>query len=162
MTQYDVNFFRPIIQGTYHTLKVQCGLDIKYSKSYIRGSRRESHFEIAAINKVNSNAFIGTITLCFPKNTFLAILAAMIGEQYTEIAPELQDAAAELVSIIIGQAEATIKQQGYKITKSMPTVIRGAAIASRPILPSTVVLPFNSKLGEFHLEIVIDPSASNF
>ena len=37
MAQLDASFFKPFVEGTLSTLKVQCGLEISTDKPFIKG-----------------------------------------------------------------------------------------------------------------------------
>lgn len=155
MEQLDVQFFKPFVEGTLHTLKVQCSLEAKPGKPYFKGSEKEAeNIEIAAVIGLTSNAFNGSITLCFPKNVFLTIMSNMMGETYSEITNELEDGAAELLNIIFGQAKKVLNEKDYSIQKAIPTVVRGSHIHTTHLTKNKiVVLPFTTERGNLYIEI---------
>jgi CheY-specific phosphatase CheX len=153
----DVRFFKPFVEATIKTLKVQCNTDATHEKPFIKGTKPQPDFDLAAVIALTSNAFNGTITLSFTKSTFLGVMSGMLGEKYEEITPELEDGAAELLNIIFGQAKLTLTQEGYTVEKAIPTVIRGAGLktkiaSSQPV----IVLPFATASGIFEIEIVAE------
>jgi chemotaxis protein CheX len=153
----DVRFFKPFVDGTTKTLKVQCNIDANHEKPYIKGSQPQPDYDIAAVIGLTSNAFNGTITLCFTQATFLNIMSSMLGEKYSQITSELEDGAAELLNIIFGQAKVALTEQGYTIEKAIPTVVRGAGLTTRVLASQPViVLPFKTSAGQFELEIVAE------
>jgi chemotaxis protein CheX len=157
MSQMDVRFFKPFVDATIKTLKVQCNTDTTHEKPYIKGTKPQPEFDLAAVIALTSNAFNGTITLSFTKNTFLNVMAGMLGEKHAEITAELEDGAAELLNIIFGQAKLTLTQEGYTVEKAIPTVIRGAGLKTRIVSPQPViVLPFATAAGVFEIEIVAE------
>ncbi len=154
MAQLDVRFFKPFIEGTINTLKIQCGIEAKPDKPFIKGQKEQPEFAIAGVIGITSNAFNGTITLCYPEKVFLGVMSKMLGEEYKEITKDLQDGVAELLNIIFGQAKITLSNQGFTIQKAIPTVVRGhqlttSVLSSGPVM----VLPFQTEMGEFHVEI---------
>ena len=81
----------------------------------------------------------------------------MIGETYEVIDKELEDGAGELLNIIFGHAKAILNNKGYNIQKAIPTIVRGKDLAINHISSNkTIVLPFESPEGPFHIEIGID------
>lgn len=157
MTQLDVNFFKPFIDGTLNTLKVQCKLEATHSKPFIKGTQVQPEFEIAGVIGLTSDAFSGSITLCFPAAVYLTLMSNMLDENFTEITKDLQDGAAELLNIIFGSAKAILNKQGYTIQKAIPTVVRGKQLQTTYIgSKQVIVLPFKSTSGEFHIEIVTE------
>src|SRR5262245_39596069 len=128
MPQLDVSFFKPFVDGTLKTLKIQCNLEGSPGKPFIKGTQAQPEFEIAGVIGITSEKFSGNITLCFPGKVYLTLMSNMLGEQFTEINKDLQDGAAELLNIIFGSAKVVLNQQGHTIQKAIPTVIRGTAL----------------------------------
>lgn len=151
----DAKFFKPFIDGTLNTLKIQCGVEVKPEKPFLKGKAiQQPEFAIAGVIGITSDAFNGSITLCFPEGVFLLIMSKMLGENFQEINNDLQDGAAELLNIIFGQAKIALNNQGYTIQKAIPTVVRGKQITTSfnskgPVM----VIPFRVETGEFHVEI---------
>lgn len=160
MSRLDPRFFKPFVDGTVRTLKVQCSLDTKLGTFFEKGTRPQPPFSIASVITLSSNVFNGTITLCFPKEVFLKIMEKMLGEPYTEITPEVRDGAGELLNIIFGQAKTVLSDQGYKVDKAIPNVFTGEGIATAVLSSSPViVIPFVSDVGEFQIEICAEPES---
>lgn len=154
MEKLDAKFFKPFVEGTMNTLKVQCGLEVTSDKPFVKGSVPQPSYAIAGVIGITSSAFNGTITLCFPEKVFLGVMGKMLGEPCTEINQDLQDGVAELLNIIFGQAKIILNQQGYTIQKAIPSVIRGIDIVTTAVTTGPViVLPFKVEFGEFHVEI---------
>jgi chemotaxis protein CheX len=152
----DVNFINPFIDGAIETFKVQCAVEPKAGKPYVRGKSATSN-AIEAVIALNSAVFNGTIALCFPEKVFLGLMEKMLGEKYTEINKELEDGASELLNIIFGQAKKVLNDKGYAIQKAIPSIYRGDAVVARSeIINSTLVLPFEMDAGIFHIEICTD------
>ncbi|MGK5083067.1 chemotaxis protein CheX [Bdellovibrionota bacterium FG-1] len=157
MPQLDVNFFKPFIDGTLNTLKIQCQLEATHAKPFIKGTQPQPKFEIAGVIGLTSETFAGNITICFPAVVYLTLMSNMLGEKYTEITQELQDGAAELLNIIFGSAKAILNKQGYTIQKAIPTVIRGESLQTSYIgSGQVIVLPFVTPAGDFHIEISME------
>ena len=153
----DVSFFKPFVEGTIKTLKVQCSLDAKPGKPLFKGTAPRPDFDIAAVIGILSSSFTGTISLCFPKAVFLTIMNNMLGENNAEITGELEDGAGELLNIIFGHAKSVLNAQGHDIQKAIPTIVRGSGLETRHLTPSkVVVLPFLTPAGEFDIEIGIE------
>ena len=157
MPKVDVNFFKPFVEGTLLTLKVQCSLDSQPGKPFSKESGPPVVGDIAAIIGLASAAFKGNIGLVFPKAVFLALMSNMLGETFTEITVELQDGVAELLNIIFGHAKRVLNDQGYDIEKAIPSIIRGANISITHLTKAAIiVLPFVTEKGTFFIEIAFD------
>ncbi len=154
----DVQFFKPFIDGTRHTLKVQCSIEIKHGKPFFKAQAPQSMtIDIAGVLGLTSPAFRGSVSLCFPKAVFLDVMSKMLGDTFTDITDEMADGAAELLNIIFGQAKRVLNEQGYALEKAIPTVIRGTNIQTRQLSEApTVILPFSTDAGEFYIEIATE------
>ncbi len=159
MSQLDVRFFKPFVEGAMNTLKTQCGLTAQAQKPFIKGQQPQPDIAIAGIIGITSTAFNGTITLCFPEAVFLGAMSKMLGEEFKEVTNDLQDGVAELLNIIFGQAKVVLNHQGHTIQKAIPTVVRGEKLSTRSMSTSLViVLPFKTELGEFIIEVCSETS----
>ena len=135
-------------------LKVSCSMDASPGKPFIKGKGEQKNFDIAGVIGLTSEKFTGTITLCFPENVYLKLMSSMLGEEFKEVTPELQDGAAEFLNMIFGQAKVVLNQQGHTLQKAIPTVVRGKAIETTHMGGSPVlVIPFQMAAGEFYIEI---------
>ncbi len=155
MSRLDAAFFKPFIDGTLNMMKVSCATQGSMLKPFLKGTSEQSPFDIAGVIGLTCEAFSGTITICFPDKVFLTLMSRMLGENFTEVTPDLQDGAAEFMNMIYGQAKVVLNQAGYKIEKAFPTVIRGKDLRTRHAggHNKTVVLPVQSDAGNFYIEI---------
>jgi chemotaxis protein CheX len=159
MATLNPQFFRPFLESTIKTLKIQCQTEASPEKPFIKGTQQQPQFELAAVIGLTSDAFTGTITICFTNECYLALMSNMLGETFKEITSELQDGASELLNIIFGQAKIVLNEQGYQIQKAIPTVIRGKDLVTTHVSTAKVmVLPFMTKNGPFHIEICAQTS----
>lgn len=156
----DVNFINPFVDSTMNTLKVQCSVTVTPQKIYLKDVDdpfSNLNIAIAGVIGLTSKAFNGSIAVCFPKETFLKVLSNMLGETYTDITKDVEDAAGELLNIIFGGAKVVLNDKGYGIEKAIPTIVRGTDLKVRHLSPNpTMVLPFDSSAGPFAIEISVD------
>jgi chemotaxis protein CheX len=127
-------------------------------KPYLKGKVPTTGIDIAGIIGLTSARFQGSIALCFPEPTFLAVLSNMLGETYSQITPDLEDGAGELMNIIFGQAKVELNELGHTIEKAIPTVVRGQSLAIRHHSHCpTIVLPFTlENKSTFQIEISVE------
>jgi chemotaxis protein CheX len=150
----DVNFLNPFIEATVNTLKIQCSFNCTPGKPFIKNNSFDMKVDIAGVIAITSDQFKGNISVCFTEKIFLHLMSNMLGEECSEINSEMEDGAGELVNIIFGQAKMTLNQLGYTLQKAIPTIVRGGDLIIKHIVTvSTFILPFNSDLGEFYIEI---------
>lgn len=159
MQKLDTKFVQPFIEATTATLKVQCKIDAKLGKPYLKDkTNNASIIDIAGVLGITSETFNGSIALCFPEKTFLAVMGGMLGETYTTINAELEDGASELTNIIFGYAKRILNQNGCTLQKALPSIVKGKGIQlSSAVNTPVIVLPFETDQGTFHIEIGMLP-----
>lgn len=154
----DVQFINPFVEATIKTLEVQCQLKIQSQKPYLKNQSNAQKSDIAAVIGLTSKTFQGSIAICFSESVFLALLNQMLQETNQSITKELEDGAAELLNIIFGNAKKVLNEKNYQIEKAIPTIVRGKALEVKHLTKSaSVVLPFESSIGQFWIEIASEP-----
>jgi len=150
----DVNFLNPFIEGAIKTIKIQCDIDCIPGKPAVKTESFNHPIDIAGVIGISSKGFIGSIAICFPQQTFLAIMSKMLGEEFEEIDSELEDGAGELLNIIFGHAKKVLNQTGHSLDKAIPTVVRGTDLKVRHITGhACFIIPFKTEYGSFFIEV---------
>jgi chemotaxis protein CheX len=154
----NVQLLKPFIDGTIHTMKVQLKVDVKVGKPYLKSAgQTKPRVDIAGIVGIMSTGLKGNICLCFPEATFLAAMERMLGEKYPSISEEIADGAGELMNMIFGFAKRVLNDGGNDLQKALPSVITGENIRiTQKNNHTVIVLPFESEIGAFQLELGID------
>ena len=153
----DVKFVSPFITATITTLQTQAGVPAQVGKPAVKSPHDPSVFDILGTIRLDGTSFSGSITLCFNEKTFLGICESLLGEKFTTITSDIEDAAGELLNIIYGIAKAELNDQaGYQIQRGLPQVIRGPQ--AKPPYPQGVIitLPVKTPHGDFPIEIQVD------
>lgn len=151
-----LNLVQAFQAATVETLKVQCNCDVTALSFFIKETETEVAADVAGVIGMTSTDFIGALALTFPKNVYLMIMGGMFGEKYETITEEIQDGAGELLNIIFGQAKTKLNANGFSIERAIPTVMQGETFEFRSLTPiPAVVMPFQTELGVFHLEMGI-------
>lgn len=151
----EVEFLIPFINATINTMKVQASLEVKSLPPALKTSSSQD-VDILGIISLISRIYEGSISLCFPKATFVAICNRLFAENHTEINSEIEDAAGELLNMIFGAAKGHLNTKyDYQIPKALPAVISGQNLKLKQSKGPTIVLPFTSDFGPFHLEIEV-------
>lgn len=156
----DVEFINPFIDAAKNILEIQAKTKISAGKPFARKHDDPMPMEIAGVISLNSKEFTGNISLCFRAEVFLKIYEKLVGEKCTAITQEIEDGAAELLNMIFGQAKTTLNdEKGYKIERASPSVLTGEKLRLyHPSRNPSIVIPFDSPEGAFHIEILIDKS----
>jgi chemotaxis protein CheX len=153
----DVGFINPFLAATIKTLEVQCHTKIKVGKPYMRKEQTQDVVVASQLSLV-SDGFQGSVLLCFPEKVFLKVYSNMFGEQCTDLTDDMREAAGELLNIIYGQAKTDLNQKGYRFPMALPKVLSAGAFRTHESkMASAMVIPFETDLGLFHLEIGSGP-----
>jgi len=156
----DSEFLNPFIAAAKMTLETQAQTSLSPEKAMIKkpGEKTPHVTEIAGIINLTCEQFSGSVALCFPAEVFLKIYENMLDEKLDEINEEVADCAGELLNIIFGTAKTALMAKGYKLERAIPTVLAGKdlQVKFRSDYP-TIILPFKSSCGPFHIEIIVDP-----
>lgn len=152
----DVEFVNPFIAAAVEALKVQSNTNSSPGAPYLKNDESPK-WDLIGIIGLSSTHFKGTIALCFTEKVYLAIMSQMLGEKVTVLTSDIADGAGELLNIIFGSAKTVLNEKDYGIDKAIPSVVTGENVkikqlADRP----TVVLPFKTEHGVYHIEIAID------
>lgn len=155
-----LEFIKPFIGAVQVALTKQANVELKHGKPFFKKGKHAMDFGIAGVVNLVSAQFNGSISLLFPTPVFLFVYNSMLGEKLDKITAESEDAAAELLNIIFGLAKMKLNnEKGYTLQKAIPTVLVGDKIqTSMPTVGFTVVLPFQTKAGDFLVEVVFDQS----
>lgn len=157
----DVNFVNPFIKSSISTLEMMCfvqNLTHLAPKLYSSNLSQDPtlHLEIVGTLEMESPNFKGRLSLCFPKKTFLKITSNMLGANYTEITPEIEDSAAELTNIIYGQTKKILSEKGYSFNKSFPKVVINNDKIHQLFKDNlTIYIPFLCEEGKFFVFVTV-------
>ncbi|MFH0811134.1 MAG: chemotaxis protein CheX [Pseudomonadota bacterium] len=96
----------------------------------------------------------GSVAVTFSAPCIKAALSNMLGEEVTELGPELLDAVGELTNMISGAVRVEISNSmGLELEAGIPTVICGQGhIVSHAANTSVLVIPFTTEHGAFCIE----------
>lgn len=158
-TQVKASFLTPFVEATRKTFGVQAELEVQTGKIRVKQKGERLSADLAGVMSISSSAFRGAIAVCFPAMTFVKIYAKMMGEERYTIGDEEFDAAAEIMNIIFGQAKAELENnQNIVLGQAIPTLVRGTQLdLMQKSSAATMVIPFSTELGEFHIQVNVEP-----
>ena len=152
----DVGFINPFLDATLHVLGVQAKIAARAGKLFLKKDFSELSGDISGVIGLVSDSFTGNVIISFPEKTFLGLISKMFLVDCTSINSENADGAAELSNMIFGQAKLSLNEQGYGIKTALPSLIIGKSHRiSVNKQELTVVVPFESDIGNFYVEISV-------
>jgi chemotaxis protein CheX len=153
----NTDFIHPFLNATVHILNVQANLLAEAGKAYLKKQNDRLIGDVSGIISVVSDKFNGSVVISFPEGTFLKIMSSMLGEEFSEISPEIVDGAGEILNMIFGQAKIVLNEKGYGIKTAIPSVVTGRALSVSTMTKGpVVVVPFQSQAGDFFVEICLN------
>ena len=153
---FDTGFINPFLDATLRVLEVQASVEARPGKIALKKSDKDFPADISGIIGIVSDNFKGSVVISFPEKTFLKVISKMLGEEYTSITKDIIDGASEITNMIFGQAKIVLNEKGYGIKTALPSVVHGKNhILSSQTSGPIVVIPFESDVGNFHVEICL-------
>lgn len=133
--------------------KVQLGEDLAVTATTMSANeaiKAAAALDIVSVMGIQCTGFVGSLSLAFPRETFLNVLEKMLGERYTEVNAENADACSELLNIIYASARKNINAEGFDFQPAIPSTISGRDL-SLPLGQFTSFMRFScmSKPGPF-------------
>jgi chemotaxis protein CheX len=153
----NTDFIHPFLNATIHILNVQVNLPTEPGKAYLKKQNDRLIGDVSGIISVVSDKFNGSVVISFPESTFLKVMSSMLGENFTELSPEIVDGAGEILNMIFGQAKIVLNEKGYGIKAAIPSVVTGKQLSVSTMTKGpVVVVPFQSGAGDFFVEICLN------
>lgn len=151
----DAAFIIPFIEGAFTVLNTTANIQAKKESVFVRGKGQVSG-DISAIIPINSQTYLGSMALSFEKACFLHVVSNMLGENFTEITSENQDAAAEICNQIFGYAKRVLNEAGHTIKAAIPSIVVGDGHSIKhPIEGVCIAVKLTTEKGCFTIETVI-------
>ena len=147
---------RPFLETTLNVLKTMAFIDVKPQKPFVK-SGPEPTGDVTGVIGLASPTSSGSMALVFPKATILQIVNSMLGEEFTEVGPDVLDCVGELTNMISGGARAGLAKLNMKFEMATPTMIQGDhhQVEHRTNGP-VIVIPFEIESGTFYIEATFE------
>lgn len=148
----DVRFINPFIVAVKNVFQTMLNTTIVISKPVLKAPD-EQNADVSAVIGLSGDA-VGSVVLSFPMPTAIKAASQFAGIGMDPSHPDFSDALGELANMVAGQGKAQL--EGMNVSISLPTVIVGQEhTVSRPRQAARLVLPCDSVLGSFCVEVAI-------
>lgn len=106
--------------------------------------------DIGGFLKIDTDTAQGYVGIAFPKQTFLSILSSMLGEEYTEIDPDLEETIIGFLEVAYGNSCPSLKQQNIDFKKGEMGIFKDYTFdKSKPRTINCKVAEYTSDKGKF-------------
>ncbi|WP_028574775.1 chemotaxis protein CheX [Desulfonatronovibrio hydrogenovorans] len=96
----------------------------------------------------------GTMSLTFTQEAALGVVNSMLGEEFSSINNDVEDAVGELTNMICGQARKGLSEIGMNYEGAIPSVITGKNHSIRHVSSSAILaIPFETASGPLIVEV---------
>ncbi len=145
----NVEFINPFLNATINVISTMAFCEIKAGAPIIRKTNTTSGVVTGFIGLAGPNV-IGSVIISFTKESILEIVSKMLGEEFTEITPDVEDAVGEITNMIVGGAKRILSSKGFKFDMAIPTIIKGENVSiNLKTRGARIVIPFNLGNGSF-------------
>lgn len=159
---FDVNFINPFLNATQKVFKVQCFLETRPQKPYLKKPTDPMLLgDISGIIAVTSETFSGTLAISLSEKIFAKIATNMLGEACEKIEESNVDLIGEIANIILGQAKIELGQLGYNVQMALPSCVWGKDHKIKHFGGGVcVVIPFETDHGTIYSEVMTQTTGS--
>lgn len=110
--------------------------------------------DISGILSMSQERSEGTFIVTFPRHTIFNLLKIVYRRDFSEIDNSVKSGVGELTNVIYGFVKTQLNGQGYSLRMAIPHVVVGENHTIMSFQSdSTVVIPFETKLGSFYVQV---------
>ena len=150
----DVRFVNAFLEGTITVLKTMAFIEPRPGKPYLKQDNMAVG-DISGIIGLTGSAR-GSLALSFSERCILRVVSNMLGEEITNLNPEIQDAVGEITNMISGAARKNLEAKGFNITAAIPTVVFGKGHSIIHVMGGpSIIIPFETDNGSFVVDVCI-------
>ena len=155
----DVRFVNAFLEGTITVLKTMAFIEPRPGKPYLKQDNMAVG-DISGIIGLTGSAR-GSLALSFSERCILRVVSNMLGEEITNLNPEIQDAVGEITNMISGAARKNLEAKGFNITAAIPTVVFGKGHSIIHVMGGpSIIIPFETDNGPFVVDVCISEGKS--
>lgn len=154
----DATFLNVAVTSTQAVISNICKIQVQLEATSKRSDAQKSTFpiDVASFIGLTSQTIRGTIGLCFPEQTFLALVNAATDLIFTDVQPELAIGAGEFMYQIFETTRLNLNGLGYEIDQAVPSLVLGRGLSVLHVMPDPgFTIQFKSPAGPFRFEIGI-------
>jgi chemotaxis protein CheX len=149
----NVIFLNPFLEAIAEVLDVEVGIGVTRGSLSLQKSNmtaKEITVLISIIGEIQ-----GVVLYGMSKETALAMVSRIMGQQFTEFDNLAQSGIGELGNVISGKATVNLAKAGVKSTISPPTLVMGEGARISTLDFSRIVVPIETELGEIVIHLAV-------
>lgn len=151
----DVRYINPFLEGVLEVLATMAFMKPVPGKPYVKKGE-DAKGDVTGIIGLTGDVK-GSLALSFGESAICMIVSNMLGENYTAINKETQDAVGEITNMVSGVARKKLEGHGLIVHASIPTVICGHGHSFSHVLGGvSLIIPFRTESGDFVVDVCIE------
>ncbi len=145
----------PFLEATINVISTMAMLQPKAGKPYLKKDKKAIGDISGVIGLTGDKR--GAIVLTFSSGAACKIVGSMLGEEYTDLNKDVEDAVGELTNQVSGDARRRLSALGLTLEAGLPSIVVGAehqvvTMCKGPI----IVIPFKVEGLDFVVEASFD------
>jgi chemotaxis protein CheX len=148
-----VEFVNPFIDSAQRVLNTETGFEVKRGALSLHTSAsttRDVTTLVAVTGKIH-----GIVMISMSNATAMAIVSAMIGQQFEEVNDLAISGIAELGNVITGTAGIALAETGYPSKIAPPIVVMGAGTKISTVDIQRLLVVLSTPVGEVDVQVAI-------
>lgn len=149
----DVRFINPFLASIKNVFKTMVEAEVRIGTPCTPNGALQN-LDVSSIVGFSGDV-VGSVALCFPLSTAVAVASKFARCEMTEEHPDFADAIGELSNMIAGNAKSRF--ENVTVSISLPRVVigKGLRLLGSKCSPA-LLLPCESELGSFSVELMVD------
>ena len=144
------------IDAIKKAVAVQSQIDFTLGNEIPSDAKIKFNGDTGGFLKLTEPRGICFLAIAFPKKTFLAILTSMLGEEFTELDPELDETTLGFLEVAFGNATPLLKAKGFVFEKNNIGTSRSFSFNKpKAASISSKIVEFTSDKGSFSFGVFI-------
>lgn len=150
----NVQFINPFIETIDNILATMASMTCEHGKPYLKEGDKPLG-AVTGVIPMSGEAVEGSLAISFNENTIVKISSSMLGEEITELNDTCKDLTGELTNMLSGGARKLLWEGGFNFEMATPTMISGEEPIKHFVDAPVVVIPFDTKVGSFFIEVAL-------
>jgi chemotaxis protein CheX len=140
----DVKYINPFVLATKTVFKALLNIDLTMDKPLLKNDKTTSGDVTGVMGVAGDGDKRGMMCISFSRKATLFTYKMLMGDDRSDIGPEVVDAIGELTNIISGQSRKELENVGVNLTASIPTVVVGKNVELHFMCKLPIIsLPFH-------------------
>ncbi len=150
----NAKMINAFVDSTVNVIKTMAFIDSSAGGPYLKKSDTACGDVSGIIGFTGS--VVGSLAVSFSEKCILKIVSNMLGEEFSTITRDIEDAVGELTNMISGDARKRLQSEQMTISASLPSVVTGKDhIIEHMLGTSSIVIPFTTVDGSFAVDVCI-------